>query len=159
MRRFETWANALFQLLLTAWVGGLWTVGYLVAPVLFAHYESNLAGQIAGHVFAASGIAGLVIGGLLLAFVGWRVKTPWRTLVFWLLMLMVLLTAVQRFGIQPFMESLKADALPLPVMHSPLRDRFAMWHGISSVLYLIQSLLGLSLLLRASFGKPLSVKG
>jgi hypothetical protein len=33
-------------------------------------------------------------------------------------------------------------------MQSIVRDRFAAWHGVSSVLYLIQSLLGLVLVLR-----------
>jgi hypothetical protein len=30
-------------------------------------------------------------------------------------------------------------------MESVLRDRFAAWHGVSSVLYIIQSLLGAAL--------------
>jgi hypothetical protein len=39
-------------------------------------------------------------------------------------------------------------------MQSLLKDRFVAWHGISSLLYLLQSLLALGLLLRVSFGKP-----
>jgi hypothetical protein len=33
------------------------------------------------------------------------------------------------------MAQLKADALPREVMESVLRDRFATWHGVSSILY------------------------
>jgi hypothetical protein len=33
MRRL---ADALYDVALTLWVGGLWTIGYLVAPTLFA---------------------------------------------------------------------------------------------------------------------------
>ena len=40
------------------------------------------------------------------------------------------------------MAQLKADALPRDVMESVMRDRFVAWHGISSILYLVQSLLG-----------------
>ncbi|HNN85277.1 MAG TPA: DUF4149 domain-containing protein, partial [Accumulibacter sp.] len=37
------------------------------------------------------------------------------------------------------------DALPREVMESVLRNRFATWHGVSSILYLVQSVLGLLL--------------
>jgi hypothetical protein len=56
---------------------------------------------------------------------------------------MALIVAASQFGIQPLMAQLKADALPREVMESVLRDRFATWHGVSSILYLMQSLLGL----------------
>jgi hypothetical protein len=36
-------------------------------------------------------------------------------------------------------------AMPKDVMASLFRDRFQTWHGISSAVYLIQSLLGLAL--------------
>jgi hypothetical protein len=47
-----------------------------------------------------------------------------------------------QFGIQPLMADLKAQALPLDVMQSAFADRFKMWHGISGILYLAESLLG-----------------
>jgi hypothetical protein len=49
---------------------------------------------------------------------------------------------------------MKREVAPLDVMLSPLRDRFVLWHGISSSLYLLQSLLGLGLLLRVGFPAP-----
>jgi hypothetical protein len=58
---------------------------------------------------------------------------------------MLLLTLVSLFGIQPLLAQIKADALPREVMESVLRNRFATWHGVSSILYLVQSLLGLLL--------------
>ena len=66
-----------------------------------------------------------------------------RRTVFWLVLVMALLAAASQFGIQPLLAQLKADALPRGVMESVLRDRFAAWHGISSIVYLVQSLLGL----------------
>ncbi|MCH2219439.1 MAG: hypothetical protein MK097_03810 [Dechloromonas sp.] len=66
--------------------------------------------------------------------------------------MMGLLTAASQFGIQPLMAQLKADALPREVMESVLRDRFAAWHGISSILYLVQSLLGLWLVVWSGRG-------
>jgi hypothetical protein len=37
-------------------------------------------------------------------------------------------------------------------MESVLRNRFATWHGVSSILYLVQSLLGLLLVASAARG-------
>lgn len=61
---------------------------------------------------------------------------------------MLLLTLAGHFGIQPILAQIKADA-PRQVLEGVLRDRFAMWHGISSGLYLLQSLLGAVLVLKS----------
>ncbi len=45
----------------------------------------------------------------------------------------------------PYVQRAKAEAMPREVMESVLRDRFAAWHGVSSILYLVQSVLGLLL--------------
>lgn len=150
-------ANALFQIALTAWVGGIWVVGYLVAPALFYTLSENrmLAGQIAGTIFRASGWVGLGLGGyLLLFFILRQGQAVLKTLTLWLTVVMLLLTAISLFGIQPLMEGMKLDVAPLDVMASPLKERFSTWHGISESLYLLQSLLGLGLVLRLGFPTP-----
>jgi hypothetical protein len=53
--------------------------------------------------------------------------------------LMLLLTVAGQFGVQPILAQLKADSLPREVMESALRDRFMVWHGVSSVVYLIRA--------------------
>jgi hypothetical protein len=65
---------------------------------------------------------------------------------------MVTLTLASQFGIQPLMAQLKVDAMPREVMESVFRDRFAAWHGISSILYLVQSMLGLWLVIWSNRG-------
>lgn len=144
MRRL---ADALFTIALTLWVGGLWAVGYLVAPTLFATLvDRQLAGLVAGKLFALIGWVGIVCAAYLLLFLLVRLgAAALRSGFFWLLLLMLALTAVSQFGLQPWLAQLKAAALPREVMESVLRDRFATWHGISSILYLLQSLLGLCL--------------
>jgi hypothetical protein len=47
--------------------------------------------------------------------------------------------------VQPVMAALKELALPKQVMESVFRDRFAAWHGVSSGLYVIQSLFDVAL--------------
>lgn len=147
MRRL---AEALYELALTFWVGGLWTIGYLVAPTMFATLagDRQLAGTLAGKLFESIGWLGLVCGSYLLLFLLVRNgTTALRRWLFWLVVLMLMLDAVGLFGVQPLLAQLKADALPREVMESVLRNRFATWHGVSSILYLLQSLLGLWLVI------------
>lgn len=146
-------AEVVFQVALTAWVGGIWTVGYLVVPTLFASLEDRrLAGQLAGRLFEVAGWAGLVLGALVLAGLLVRHRrASVRRLAPWLALMMLILTAVGLFGIQPLMAHMKAAALPLDVMASPWRERFIAWHGVASLLYLVQSVCGLGLLVRAGW--------
>ena len=147
-------SEALYLAVVTLWVGGLWAIGYIVAPVLFASLgDRQLAGLVAGRLFALLGWIGLGSAVYLLAFLVLRNGSQvFGRAVFWLVMVMAALTAASQFGIQPLMAQLKADALPREVMESVLRDRFAAWHGISSILYLVQSLLGLWLVVWSSRG-------
>jgi hypothetical protein len=132
----------------------MWAIGYFAAPVLFASLgDRQLAGLVAGKLFALIGWVGLGVSAYLLLFLlaRWGMQAVKRS-VFWLVLAMALLTAASQFGIQPLMAQLKADALPREVMASVLRDRFAAWHGISSILYLVQSLLGLWLVVWSGRG-------
>ncbi len=140
-------ADYLFAICITLWVGALWAVGFLTAPVLFHELaDKTLAGNLAGKLFAI--IAWLGIGSAAYALLYVLVRQGARSLktaVFWLIFLMLLLTLAGHFGVTPVIAQLKAEALPREVMESVLKDRFVAWHGVSSVLYLIQSVLGIAL--------------
>lgn len=141
----RSFADGAYLAAITLWVGGLWVIGYLVAPMLFATLgDRQLAGEVAGRLFALIAGLGLGCAGYLTLFLAgrWRSEVI-RRAVFWLIVASAVLAAVQLFGIQPLIARLKAEAMPREVMESVLRDRFATWHGIASILYLVQSLLGL----------------
>jgi hypothetical protein len=129
---------------LTAWVGSLWAVGYLAIPVLFhAQADKQLAGMLAGQLFSTAAYLGLMCGAYLLLFkFSQSGKDSLRDSTFWVVIIMLLITFCIQFGIQPVMADLKTQALPLDVMSSPFADRFKMLHGISSIVFLIESLLG-----------------
>ncbi len=131
---------------LTLWVGSLWAIGYLAVPILFnAQPDRQLAGMLAGEMFRVQGFVGIACGVYLLVRDGWKFgKLALRQPAFLAIALMLIITLAIQFGIQPMMAGLKSQALPLEVMKSSLADSFAMWHGISSILYLIESLLGAS---------------
>ena len=140
----------LATLLLTAWVGSLWAVGYLAVPVLFyAQPDRQLAGMLAGQMFTLVAYVGMVCGMyLVIHHISLSGRAVFRLTLFWVATVMLLITLEIQYGIQPVMADLKAQALPLDVMHSALADRFKMLHGVSSILYLIQSLLGIFLVIR-----------
>lgn len=132
------------------WVGGLWAIGYLAAPALFYSLnDKGLAGMLAGRMFHWMGFVGMACAAYLLVYrlVGFG-AVALKQAFFWIIVVMLLLTLAQHFGIQPLMQSLKDQALPQDVMQSLFRDRFQAWHGISSAIYLLQSLLGLALVAR-----------
>ena len=147
--------SALYSIAVTVWVGGLLAIGYLAAPVLFSQLaDRSVAGAVAGAMFSMIAWVGLACGTYLILFVlagkGWRAM---QSGVFWIVLLMLALTVAGHFGIQPILAQLKADALPRQVMESALRDRFSTWHGVSSALYLVQSLLGIALVILQERGK------
>jgi hypothetical protein len=131
---------------LVLWVGGLWAVGYLAAPTLFYNLDDRmLAGMLAGKMFGYIAWVGLVCGIWLLVFrLGRLGGAALKQGFFWIVLVMLLLSLAQQFGIQPILQQLKDQAMPKDVMESLFRDRFAAWHGVSSAVYLIQSLLGLA---------------
>jgi len=132
------------RVLLTAWVGGLWAIGYLAAPVLFKVLEDRrMAGELAGHMFKIIAIVGLVCGTLLLVAAlqrhGVRWLRSWRG---WTLVAMLVLVALGLFVLQPMIQEVKALGL---VEGSEQVRRFGMLHGVSSILYLFTSVGGLAL--------------
>jgi hypothetical protein len=147
-------SDALYFATLTLWVGGLWAIGYLVAPTLFATLaDRQLAAMLAGKLFILIGWVGLGCATYLLIFMLLRIgSAALKRWSFWLVLLMLGLTAASQFGIHPILAQLKADALPREVMESVMRDRFVTWHGIASILYLLQSLLGLLVVVGAGRG-------
>ena len=144
-------ADPLALLLVTAWVGGLWAIGYLAAPALFYTLEDKMqAGALAGRMFTWIAYLGLFAGFYLLMHRILRHGAQaLRQGFFWAVAAMLLLTLAGHFGIQPILAQLKAQAGTTDVMQSVFADRFRTWHGVASIAYLLQSLLGVVLVLRA----------
>jgi hypothetical protein len=136
--------QAVGRALLTFWVGGMWTAGFVVAPLLFGELDDRaLAGTLAGAIFNVIGTAGLACGaGLLL--ISWMSRVPGR-LVTWqtfVLVTMLILTALGKFVLAPWIAELRAAGMTESA-------RFAQAHGLASGVYIINSLLGLVLVTAA----------
>ena len=140
-------ADYLFAICIALWVGALWTIGF-VALVLFKQLAADhvLAGALATRLFNDLSWFGIGCASYALIFLFAREGLrAMKTAVFWCVLVMLLFTLAGHFGVQPIMARLQAEALPREVMQSLLRNRFAAWHGVSSVLYLIESMLGIVL--------------
>ncbi len=137
-------------IVITLWVGALWTTG-LSAYVLFdSLQDKQLAGSLAGKLFTVVSYIGMVSGFYLLIQRLLDYGTgALKQSFFWAVFGMLLLVLAGHFGIQPILAQLKADAMPADVMHSIFAERFGKWHGVASVAYLVECLLGFVLVLNA----------
>ncbi len=147
--------SAAYSVVIAIWLGSLIGIGYIAAPVLFSQLaDRTLAGNLAGAMFSVEAWLGIACAAYLLVYLviaqGARIT---RCSVFWIVLLMLAATLLSHFGIQPLMAELKLEALPKPVMESALRDRFALWHGVSSGFYLLQTLLGVALVVLQGRGR------
>lgn len=129
------------RILLTLWVGSLWAIGYIVAPVLFNELDRSTAGNVAGQLFTLVSYLGMFVVAVILfvAFTqnGLAVMQQWRNRI---LLLAFVLIMVGQFVLHPMMAELKAAGL-----EGANAKQFATLHGVSSILYMINSLLGLAL--------------
>ncbi len=139
--------NKLKILALSVWVGGLFFMGALVAPVLF--YRSGLsptvAGMIAGQCFDIQSTLNLVCAAIILIAMASETGTKCiRVPGFWLLLVMLVCLLFGQYAITPIIEQIKASTVVDEGGH--YGTRFAKWHGISSSLYWLQALSGLAFL-------------
>ncbi len=127
-------------LITTAWVGSIWTTGYLVAPTLFKTLaDTALAGTIAGQLFAVGAWFSVVCAAMLIVISFYqRQRLPK------LVVGMLACTLIGYFALHPFMASLRAAGLANP----DVKWQFGVLHGVSSGIYLMQSILGAMLVLR-----------
>lgn len=132
------------RILLTLWVGGMWTTGYIVAPTLFAMLPDRmLAGKLAGQLFTIMSYIGIVASLVLLAtqIMKSNIKhlQNWRI---WALSLMLAIILIGQFIIQPMMAELKSSGIVPGTVEA---QSFGRLHGLASILFLINSILGLVL--------------
>jgi hypothetical protein len=142
-------AHRVFAVLAALWVGSQLTVGYLVAPILFTTLEPAAAGQVASRLFGIEGWIGAV-GGVVLMFLARRFARGGERVYRPLLALSggMLLCAVIGLAMRPYMEAMRIQAMlgGTDVAHSAFAARFGAMHGVSTLIYVIASILGLVLL-------------
>ncbi len=141
--------NRSCALLTSLWLGMQVMAGYVAAPILFERLGKQEAGNIAGVLFSINNYF-----GLLAWIVAWLVVRSNQNRSFSdngkvapkFIILLLLLTASNQFLISPVIAAHKTGTANW--LLSLLGGSFGMWHGISSIIYLVCSVLGLGLLWR-----------
>lgn len=146
-------AQRLFILIAGIWVGSLLAVGYLVAPAIFTTMsDRQAAGMVAGSIFKLEAYLSLIvcIGLMVLANLLVNRGLNQFRIIRWLLLAMLLCSLAAAFVFIPWMNTLRDNALDqgMPVMLSPSATLFGRLHGASSILFMLQSLLGIFLVWR-----------
>jgi Domain of unknown function (DUF4149) len=142
-------SQKLTLIIITLWVGALWATGFNVFILNSALEDRHLFGNLAGQLFTIVRYIGMASAFYLLIqrLLDYGTSAL-KQAYFWAILVMLLLVLAEHFGIQPILAQLKADAMPADVMHSIFAERFGKWHGIASVAYLVECLLGFVLVLK-----------
>ena len=146
-------AQRIFILIAGLWVGSLLTVGYLVAPAIFSTMtDRQVAGMVAGSIFRLEAYLSMIvcIGLMVLANLLVNRSLHQFKIIRWLLLAMLFCSVAAAFVFIPWMNALRDNALAqgMPVMLSPSAILFGRLHGASSILFMIQSVLGIFLVWR-----------
>ncbi|MHB1565432.1 MAG: DUF4149 domain-containing protein [Acidiferrobacter sp.] len=130
--------QATTRILAALWIGGLWVLGFVVAPLLFARLPLATAGAIAGGLFALWQGVGLFVGAVVFLAVR-RMPRPWPLVAatVWGL------DAVFELGLLPVMGFVRATPHFGP--GSALWGTFLALHTVAVALYFIEGVLGLAL--------------
>jgi hypothetical protein len=143
-------ANA--RLLLAAlWAGSVWAVSYLAAPSAFAVLDSTQAGNVVGMMLTRSAWLAIALA-VLLALLTARssdLDGRRRRWLYGVVGAMLACSLIVYLGLQPMMAAIRAAAGPAGVRASPQWGMFAALHGVSQVLYLVESILGAVLVVKA----------
>lgn len=144
-----------YSLILGLWVGGFITIGFLVVPTLFSSLgDRQVAGMVAASLFKVTAYLGVLISIILILMANYLVRQdiPHYRFARWILLGMLACAIGSAFILIPWMNSLRDQAsyLGLSVRESTNAVLFSRLHGTSSTLFMIQSLLGLVLVWRAT---------
>jgi hypothetical protein len=138
-------------LVASLWAGSVWAVSYLAAPSAFAVLDSTLAGNVVGIMLTRLAWLSIALAPLL-AVLAWRatdLDVKRRRWLVWLAGAMLACSLVVYLGLQPMMAAIREAAGPAGVRASPQWGTFAALHGVSQVLYLLESVLGAVLVVKS----------
>lgn len=131
----------------TFWIGGMWVIGLVVTPTLFTMLDKASAGMVAGRLFQSIAWVGLVCGTFLLVHTVWKDGVRGvKSAGFWLVLAMLVCTVINQFAVSPMIANLKLHMNQ--AAEGLFGGGFGTWHAISSLIYLVQSLMGLVYVLR-----------
>lgn len=144
------WAARARLLVAALWAGSLWTIGYVVAPTLFLSLHDNVqAGMIVGFLLRTEAWLSIACAIILCAMVWFSSLEPERKRTLGLVIVGMLACALVIYlGLQPAMAQLRDAAGAAGLKGTPEGRTFGMLHGVSQLVYLVESVLAGALLVK-----------
>lgn len=144
-----------FQCISGLWVGSYIAIGFLVVPLLFSTLgDRHVAGFVAAGLFRIEAYSSVFLSTFLMVMANHLVRQGLNHYRFirWILLGMLACSVAAAFILIPWMNSLRDQALNLglSVRESSYAELFLKLHSVSSVLYMIEAVLGLGLVWKAS---------
>jgi hypothetical protein len=134
------------RLLLAAlWAGSVW------APSAFAVLDSTQAGSVVATMLTREAWLAVALAVLLWLLV-WRsddLDSKRRRWLNWTVFGMLACSLAVYLGLQPLMAAIREAAGPAGVRASPQWGTFMALHGVSQLLYLVESVLGVVLVVKS----------
>ena len=132
------------------WAGSLWTIGYVVAPTLFLSLHDNVqAGTMVGFLLRSEAWLSIACAVVLYVLVRFSSLEPARKRTLSILIVAMLACALVIYvGLQPAMAKLKDAAGAAGLAGTPEGRRFGILHGVSQLVYLVESVLAGVLLVK-----------
>jgi hypothetical protein len=133
------------------WAGSLWALGFIAAPTVFGMLDSVQAGDIVAALLARQAWVAMACAVVLLVMTRLSADLDAkrrRSLVI-VIVAMLACALVIYLGLQPAMAHLRELAGPAGVRASPYWTQFAVMHGVSQLLHLIESVLAAVLVLKS----------
>jgi 4-amino-4-deoxy-L-arabinose transferase-like glycosyltransferase len=125
----------LYRLAIACWLGGASLFTFVLTPAIFRSFNRDVAGGIVGVLFPGYFQWGLACGAVALATVFLAATGRRRLISAAVITVMLVLTAIQAFVIEPKAAALKKEihSLETTPPEDPLRVEFRKWHGVSAV--------------------------
>ncbi|MDB5918849.1 MAG: hypothetical protein JWR40_3083 [Massilia sp.] len=145
-----TIAGRIRLLVAALWAGSLWTIGYVVAPTLFLSLHDNVqAGTIVGFLLRSEAWLSIACAVVLYLLVRFSALEPAKKRSLSLLIVAMLACALVIYvGLQPAMAKLKDAAGAAGLAGTPEGRQFGILHGVSQLVYLVESVLAGVLLIK-----------
>ncbi len=146
----NSWLDKISLIIATFWVGALWTIGIAVCMLFQMLPEGSLAERIAGVFFTYLAYFGFFSAFWLLlhSLIKYGLSSLKKSY-FWSIFFMLALVFDSHFGIAPILAQFKTDIFPVEMLQGIYASRLTAWHGIASIAYLLQCLLGIVVVLQA----------
>jgi len=125
----------LYRLALACWVGGAALFTFVLTPTIFRSYTRDVAGGIVGVLFPGYFKWGLACGAVALASMFLMSAPRHKTLAVAVIVVMLSLTAIQAFVIEPRAVEIKKNIASFETTpkEDPYRVQFGKLHAVSAV--------------------------